>query len=140
MIPGRTGRAVFAGHWAQTIDPQGKDEFIRFLFGPPSPALPARALPVLRRNQVRWIALDTASRSLYGLPDDDGAIGASQIGAVRFHNGWVTIWSVDGDGQLPPRWRTGNWPGGATATARPPSGPAPPPGGAGPRAPAGVFY
>ena len=109
MIPGRTGRAVFAGHWAQTIDPQGKDEFIRFLFGPPSPALPARVLPVLRRNQVRWIVLDAASRSLYGLPDDDGAIGASQIGAVRFHNGWVTIWSVEGDGQPPPRWRSGDW-------------------------------
>jgi len=106
MIPGLTGRVVFAGHWAQTIDLPRKLEFIRLLFSPePRPSL-ERISGVLARNGVGWAVL---ARSRAGERAADEALVVSRLGEIRFRNRFVTIWRLRSGPPVP--WGAGDWTG-----------------------------
>ena len=108
MIPGLTGRTVFAGHWAQTVDVPGKIEFLRTVFGPAEGASLVEMDRILRRNGIRWAVLDAGTRARFGESTPDEALAVSRLGSVRFRNRFVTIWELSG---APVPWGSGDWRG-----------------------------
>lgn len=108
LVPGRTGIAVFTGHWAQTIDAAAKKRFVRSLFRSTGPLDEDSLRKIFERNRVRYV--------LVGDPSDPGGgirrrLDSSETLMKVFGNGAVTIWEVRGYQRSSPTraWRDGNW-------------------------------
>jgi hypothetical protein len=92
MIPGRTGKTVFAGHWAQTKDYRAKSAFVWQLFGGVAGESKAAMLATLRENRVRFLVLDRVGRGGV-LPEETPPI-LQGLATPVLQNAFVRIWSL----------------------------------------------
>ena len=109
MLPGWTGITVFEGHWAQTIDQARKREFAGTLFGATGSIDINEAARILRRNRIRFIAMDRSSADRYDLTGPEFAF-SSLADRVYDHDGFV-IWKLKRDEKQSdePSWTDRGW-------------------------------
>jgi len=122
LVPGYTGDTVFYGHWAQTLDPERKLDFLKALVGPPGGLAPAAIRRILSRNRVRYIVLDAMGMGWRnGIPGHLPRMTLSPATKVVYRNPLVVILEVLGykpqsETQL---WASGNWEGPSNGMAQP---------------------
>jgi hypothetical protein len=114
MLPGRSGVNVFAGHWALTLDAERKWSLIAILCGSLGPLDPARTLPLLHRNRIRFIVIDSLSLAPAEL--DDVLAHLVPVTRVAFETEELAICEVlehvPTSNRVP--WAGGDWIGDAT--------------------------
>jgi len=112
LVPGRTGNAVFWGHWAQTIDADEKQRFLLSIFSDAT-VDSNDVLRVLQRNRVRYIVADGASAGLYRIPTDPSVYAFRPWVRPVFANSTVRVWEVaDYRAQADDEpWPSGDWRG-----------------------------
>jgi len=112
-LPGRTGLAVFEGHFALTLDRLAKERFARALFRAPGPADPEGLAAVLARNRVRYVAADRVSAGRYGLSPLGSRYPFLPLVEPVYRNAWVEVFEVRAERRGDPGtpWAGGSWRG-----------------------------
>jgi hypothetical protein len=112
FVPGRTGTAVFWGHWAQTIDRQEKHRFLMSIFSG-APVDTGDVRRILQRNRVRFIVADRVSVGRYRIPTDASVYAFRPFVRPVFANAAVHIWEVADHRPQPDDepWPSGDWRG-----------------------------
>ena len=64
FVPGWAGATSFWGHWAQTVDIEGKVDLARRLLAPDGAIDPDAAARALAGHRIRWVVLDAASAAM----------------------------------------------------------------------------
>jgi hypothetical protein len=97
MIPGHTGKTVYFGHWAQTLDYPAKLALGARVFGDVDPSPQGLAFE-LRRERIHYVVVDAVGLA------GDSALRArverrlSSFASPVFRNGVMSIWKVPPDG------------------------------------------
>jgi hypothetical protein len=110
LLPGRSGMTVFGGHWAQTLDAEGKARFTDGLLRETPPPKKDRVEQVFERNRVRFVLVGTEG-------DPRGLVrrrlATWPILVEVFRNDSVTIWEYSGYRKSSPTrsWPDGDWQG-----------------------------
>jgi hypothetical protein len=122
MVPGCTGRTVFEGHWAQTLDRRSKLGFVQAIFRPPGPVPLETIRRVLARNRVRYVVLDAASMGWQrGVPPELPRMAFLPLVKVAFVNPLVVILEIkdfEARSDTQP-WTSGDWRGPARGSTTP---------------------
>jgi len=92
MIPGRTGRTVFSGHWAQTMNYRAKYAFVLRLLSGTGGESKESVVATLHENRVRLLVLDRLGRE--GLATASTPPALQGLATLVFENNLVKIWSV----------------------------------------------
>jgi hypothetical protein len=124
LIPGHTGRAVFEGHWAQTIDSSSKRAFVDAMFTRGAVVELSEVRRVFDRNRIRYVVLDALSAGRFGLGQAGPEPAFAPLVVPTFRNERIAIWEYRRDRPgVPPAWGDGDWRGAPTGHSELPAAP-----------------